>query len=259
MITTKRQIRRDSDRFGGYYGGDNGSPLLNEYGFIGNIDPISEDTGAGSMIRSDADMDITVDTPTRQPAVERKLYTTLSDSAKTNPLSAPVPTLPEREKKQVITEKEDLLPTVKTRAYASGKKEETEDKDKEQSRARARRTGKTLDMRTKVMLVVYVAVALVLAIAVITTGVSISSAAAKADAVSRQISQKQAVIVEQERTLAVLRDEDAIRGKAMQNGMVQAGDPVYNVKPSEDVGYSPAEPKTDGFDKFLDWLAEILN
>lgn len=246
MITTKRQIRRDSDRFGGYYGAEpDGIPRISDYDNISNLEPIVAPERMGnSMIVSDNDV------------AERRdeLYTA------TEPTRAAVtaPAIPERPVKPAQPRnKEDLLPTVKTRAYASEKP--VREIEEQIEKAPARPTRAALDRKTKIMLFVYVLVALALAIAVIATGVSISSAAAQADAVAAQVAQKQAVIVKQEQELALARDADAIRGKALQNGMVPAGDPAYTVSPVDNVDYPQATPRTDGWDEFFDWVSKVVN
>ena len=247
MITTKRQIRRDSDRFGGYYNTEtDGIPRISEYDNISNLEPITAPEHMGnSMLVSD---DVAVDRP------EDSLYTT----TETMQARVEAPALPERPVKAAEPrDKEDLLPTVKTRAYANEKP--VEDIEQEIQKDPAKRARASLDNKTKIMLFVYVLVALALAIAVIATGVSISSASAQADAVAAQVAQKQAVLVQQEQELALLRDVDAIRGKAVQNGMVPAGEPAYKVSPVDTVEYPEATPRTDGWDEFFDAMSKIFN
>ncbi|MDE7108157.1 MAG: hypothetical protein K2O39_07530 [Clostridiales bacterium] len=245
MVTTKRQIRRDSDRFGGYYNTEiGGIPDISDYARITNPDPITEPARAGSsMLVSD---EVEKDEP---------MYTTTEMLAETE-TPAPEQEI-ERPFKPAPRDKEDLLPTVKTRAYATEKP--AQDIEQHKEKAPAKRAHAALDNKTKILLCVYVVVALILAIAVIATGVSISHASAQADAVANKVAQKQAIVLQQEQELALLRDDDAIRGKALQNGMVPAGEPTYSVSNVQTVGYPEATPRTDGWDEFFDMMSKIFN
>lgn len=249
MITTKRQIRRDSDRFGGYYNTEVDSPRISDYESIANIEPITEPDRMGNSM-------LVTDEAAPAPRMEENIYTTPQMAqARTE---APAPAIPERPVRPAQPrDKEDLLPTVKTRAYA--KEQPAQDIEERAEKAPTRRERASLDNKTKILLCVYVVVALILAIAVIATGVSISKASAQADAVAAQVAQKRAVIVQQEQELALLRDDDAIRGKALQNGMIPAGEPAYTVSNVETVGYPEATPRTDGWDEFFDTMSKIFN
>ncbi len=261
MITTKRQITRESDRFGGYYGMENGGfPLISDFDAIGNTEPIS-DTGS-SMLRSDIDTDIT--TPAA-PATDG-LYTTL-ETAKSRPqvtqrtYTPPVrEPLPPRQKKKAKREKEDILPSVKTRAYATDVVEQEEERVVEKERERAHSTSRrgAVDLRTKVILCIYVAVALILAIAVIATGVIVSKANAQADDLASSVAQKQALVATQREDLRA--EMEAMPEKAAGLGMVSASEnPSYTATPVENVGYPAATPKSGAFDKFCDWLSKVIN
>ncbi|MDE6401484.1 MAG: hypothetical protein K2L54_02610 [Clostridiales bacterium] len=253
MITTKRQIRRDTDRFGGYGTESARSAVISDYDNIGNFaEPSAErNYNAGnSLIMTDADVDIR----NAEPKSAQPAYTTLTSAppAIEKRVIADVPPRPVKE--QTPREREDILPTVKTRKYATERHAEEE----KPAEASVRRERRALQPRTKVLLCVYIAVALVLAIAVIATGVSISRATAQADMIVGQISQKQAVIAEQEKTLATVLDADAIRGKAEQLGMVSAGNPTYTAPDSPTVEYPEADPHTNWFDKFCEWTSKVF-
>ncbi|MDE7106801.1 MAG: hypothetical protein K2O39_00585 [Clostridiales bacterium] len=244
MVTTKRQIRRDSDRFGGYYNTEiGGIPDISDYARITDPDPITEPARATSMLVSD---EVEKDEPN---------YTTPEMLAETE-TPAPAQEV-ERPFKSAPRDKEDLLPTVKTRAYATDKS--AQEVEQHVEKAPAKRTRVALDNKTKILLCVYVVVALVLAIAVIATGVSISSASAQADDIANTVAQKQSIVLQQEQELALLRDDDAIRGKALQNGMIPASEPTYSVSNVKTVGYPEATPRTDGWDKFFDMMSKIFN
>lgn len=247
MITTKRQIRRDTDRFGGY---GTESRTLADFDDITNTEPpvtVAENMGT-SRLMSDVDLNIS---NSAQIQEEPQLYTTLV-SAPAQTQRTEIPARPQ--KAEQPRSKEDVLPTLKTRAYADDKTA----LEQKEAVAPAKRARRALDSRTKILLCVYVAVALALAIAVIATGVSISSASAQADAIVSQISQKQAIIAEQETELMALRNDETIRDRAAQNGMVQAGTPAYSAPAAPTYEYPEATPHTNGFDEFCDWLYHII-
>lgn len=254
MITTKRQIRRDTDRFGGYGTESVRSTVISDYDRIGNAAAPSADQDVINDGARAANVDVNIVNPApQQSAAYSDMYTTLATASITEKQTATeVPPRPVRQERP--REREDILPTVKTRKYATEKIEAND----EQAVSPVRRERRALDSRTKILLCVYVAVALVLAIAVITTGVSISNASAQADVLSGQIAQKQAVIVEQESVLADLRNDATIRDKATEMGMVSAGDPSYSAPDVESVGYPQAKPHTNAFDKFCDWLSKVM-
>lgn len=255
MITTKRQIRRDTDRFGGY-GTESTHSRLADIDDIGNITAPSNLNG-NSLIVSDTDFDIRNSSaapvePQVQPQMQvvQPTYTTREQVHEQFEVPYKnVPPRPENTAKPL--NREDVLPTIKTQKYAT---EKAESKEKTAA-APAAHTRRGLDGKQKVLLCVYVAVALVLAIAVIATGVSISTATAQADMISGQIYQKQAIIMEQEATIAGLLDDDVIGAKAEQLGMVKVDPPEYNVPAAPTYDYPEADPKTNGFDEFCDWLS----
>lgn len=251
MITTKRQIRRDTDRFGGYGTESARSAVISDYDKIGNyVEPSAERNYnvGNSLIMTDADVDI------RNAEPQQPTYTTLASAppAVENKPATDIPPRPVKE--QAPREREDILPTVKTRKYAT----EQHAEDAKPAESTVRRTHRALAPRTKLLVCVYIAVALVLAIAVIATGVSISRATAQADVMVGQIAQKQAIIAEQEKTLATALDADAIRGKAEQLGMVSASEPTYTAPDSPTVEYPEADPRTNWFDKFCEWTSKVF-
>ncbi len=189
-------------------------------------------------------------------AVEEKpLYTTRET------INTELPPRPVKEQKP--HDIEDVMPSFKTLTAADRRTDAitSEKTDK----AVAARTAVRSEPRTnlspkmKVVLIVCLAVALVLAIAVIATGVSISHASAESAVLSQAIAEKQAVIAEQQATLANLTNDSTIRDEAILNGMVSASDPEYTAPRAEKSDYPEAEPHTNGFDKFCDWLGGIIN
>lgn len=253
MVSTKRQIRRDDDRYGGFAGtGMTDYDIMNgESNYIGN-----------SMLRTDTDYDIT---NAAAPAVDNSVNAAPIEAAAPvvmpQSVEVPAPVAPARPKKaEAPHTREDILPTVKTRSYATDKTEAgVQQPTVEEVENTVKPTRRGLSSRERIMLCVYVAIALILAVAVIATGVSISAASVQSDALATQIEQNSLVIAAQESELASLYDETNIRERAVDAGMVDAGEPAYNAPVADKVGYPEAAPHTNGFDEFLDWLSHVLN
>lgn len=242
MVSTKRQIRKDGDRYGNFDSDYTESPFISEYGIVNT--PEDTDYTSGSSYIMSEDIDIRGEAPAADT-----LYSTRDT------VSAPATDVPERPKKEEEPHtREDVLPTLKTRVYAP----EKFDEKKIAAEAPAKRERRGISSRERVMLCIYIAVALVLAIAVIATGITISSASAEADVLTEQIAQKQVVIAEQEATLATLRNDDNIRGRASSLGMVEADGAVYEAPTVPTGEYPEAEPHTNGFDKFMDWFTRVF-
>ncbi|MBD5132119.1 MAG: hypothetical protein HDT28_05985 [Clostridiales bacterium] len=249
MVSTKRRIEKETDRQGGYGTEIVRSPLAYEYDKIYTEMP-SANAQNGSRVLNDNEFNITA-----------SATQSVTDNTYTAAPTAPAQNLPPRpEREHVRREREDILPSVKTLSHGETKQEQSVERESkaESSSRPAQHARGGISGKTKIMLCVYVAVAIVLAIAVIATGVSISAASSELSVISESISQNQAVISEQQSTLASLRDDDAIRGKAVESGMIQASVPAFNVSPTENVEYPEAEPHTNGFDEFCDWLSQII-
>lgn len=238
MITSKRQIKKESERFGGYYGTDsNDFPRF-----------------------SDLDISNSVPNIDNAPAMEAPVAPEMS--AKTQEAPAPAPAqAPVREEKIAPHNEEDIRPTLKSLSFVDAKpiQEITREIEAKEDTAKEKRPRAALDNKIKIWLCLYVIVAIFLAVAVIATGISISGASAEADAMAASVAQKQAVISQQMQELAELQDPDVIRGKAMQNGMVDAGEPAFSVSNVESVDYPKATPRTDGWDEWFDWMFKLFN
>ena len=231
MLVNKRQIRKESDRFGGYY---DEMPNLYDYN-ITNTEPITESAA---------------------PKIENESAPAMHAPA----TEVPAPAFKHAENPLPPRDKEDLLPTVKTRAYAGEKTAHdiTEGMDIEENTSAAR-PRPAIDGKTKILLCVYAVVAFILAIAVIATGIFISNASAEADVLATAVAQKQAVIAQQQQQLADLRDEDVVRGKALEKGMVPAGEPEFSISNVDSVDYPEATPRTDGWDEWFDFMSKVFN
>ncbi len=251
MVQTKRQIIRDTDRFGGYgvqtsRDTDGSRELYTDF-TPSDISSVKNNGSSGKVFVSDEPMLSAMPPITAAPKVAPKadnLYTTRETMASPE-------VLPKREKQSKPVRREDIMPSIKTRAYVSEAPAAVPQEPKVEA-VKEHRARTNLDSKTKVMLIVYVAVALALAIAVIATGVSISRATARAQSVMDEIAQKQAVIVEQKEKIANITNDSTIRDEAIKNGMVESQGPAYSVDAAEKIDYPTPEPHTNGFDKFAD-------
>lgn len=229
MVTTKRQINKERDRFGGY---DDGMQSVRADGVVaerqnvvpGDISSVHT-VGMNNVTVSDALPEleqlppITAGVYADTQTAERPLYSTRETMT--------VPPRPAPQPKKL--EHADIMPSVKTQKALQHASSVADDTESASSAAQRRRTRTNLNPRTKVLLFVYLTVAFVLAVAVIATGISISRATAQAAELAADIAAKQATVVIQEETIATLTDEATIRDEAVANGMVSAGDPSYTV------------------------------
>ncbi|MCM1368312.1 MAG: hypothetical protein NC184_05860 [Roseburia sp.] len=266
MITTKRQINRDRDRFGGYGTASDRSPLIDDdLNIVQNVEA-SSDIGYDDGIASEniflqsnrveaepyAENMTENARPDVRPAQEEKpLYSTLDTFMGVKPRAQF--DLPLQKDRKPL-EHEDIMPSIKTRAYKQPQPVQHAEAEATQKRSAHR----SLSPRTKVLLLVYVAVALVLAVAVIATGVSISGAQASVGRLSAHITEQQATVAEQATEIAALTDETHILERATASGMVQSSQPVYKVNAVEKVDVQKATPHTNGFDEFCDWMSGVV-
>lgn len=247
MVTSKRKYQTERDRFGGY--GTESARLV-----IDDAVPTRHAAQPSSVYSTELPKtNIVIPDAQRESHAPQqsgdRIYSTYAQA----PTAAPETELPKREVKQKQPrDKEDIMPSLKTQAYAK------KSVNTEKTAAPERSDRRAIDPKTKVLLVVYVAVALVLAIAVIATGVSISGAQAETAALSESIAYKQSVIAEQQARLAELTNEENIRISAAENGMVEAGDAQYTANRADKVNREKPLPHTNGFDKFCDKLSQLL-
>ena len=123
--------------------------------------------------------------------------------------------------------------------------------------AKQKEEKQKMDSKTKLILGVYLAVILVLSALVIATGVSLSSAGSRVENLQNEIAVRNAVLAEQIDEIARLSDEDAIRGRAYENGMENAqSNGNIELLP---MGDAPTyEGTTNWFDSFCDWLSGVF-
>lgn len=249
MVVSKRQMKVESDRYGGF----------------GNESMRFDSITAPSDLDLEDDV-IVSDSGTEEMDIVSKKQTAIRQEEQAATVTAPT-TRTDLPKRQIKEKKErnleDLMPSIKTRAYMSDSEEAVHDEQIEEQVVAERaaspvRERYALTKRMKVAAVIYIAVALALAVAVISVGVSISQTSASVDALTASIAQKQAILAAGEAELADKLDEDAIRRAAEELGMVAAEDPAIEVPTVEKSDYPMPEPHTNGFDEFCDWLAGLL-
>ncbi len=180
-------------------------------------------------------------------------YSTRQDYAGTTGfMQNPVAT-PSYSKTRRKREKEDLMPSIRTRAYGQP---EALDAEKEEEKSRPRERAK-ISGKSKAALVVYAAVVVILAVMVIATGLAVSNINAQASALENEITAKNARIIEQNSEIARLTDPDRIVGAAVGDGMEKIKTPteVKLIPTTEPVNY---EGRTNWFDKFCDFLSKII-
>lgn len=292
MVSTKRQIMRDRDRYGGYGEQETAAavaPRAENVEVSGNIAAVGTPSdimslrgygrSAQPVVSDPLFTDISIKTDNAQPA---KPFTAeaASPASDVAPVTAAAPTnaavqtsapaqpiytvrpateLPPRPvKERKPLSREDLMPSIKTQSYGSASREAERKNEEVAAPARKASAHKAISPKTKVLLAVYVAVAVVLAVAVIATGVSISNSNMQAQAIAESIMQKQQTVLAQEAQIAELTDKANVREQAIENGMVEAGDAKVHVNRADRVEYPTATPHTNGFDEFCDWLGEIL-
>lgn len=253
MVKTKRQMNTESDRYGGFDIVSADADSLTEPSIV------DEDSSA-SILLSDRGTEeqsiVRTQSTTVNPESEQAATATVAPAKPRTEL----PKRPERERKSRSLE--DLMPSIKTRAYLSENVEQDMEEEvveaEEREAAPRVRERFAVSKRTKVAAFLYLAIAIVLAVAVISVGVSISQTNATIDALTASIAQKQAVLAEGEAELSSMLDEDVIRQAAADLGMVPAGDPSIEVPSVPKTEYPTPEAHTNAFDRFCDWLAGIL-
>lgn len=254
MIVTKRQRQTYVDRYGGTTGTDNGGmPLISDFDSIIEMPRGAERTEDVSDF-SDANA-------RANGAIGEIKYTTeaAAKPAREETAAPADEEIPDIENKPEYGENDDIMPSIKTRRYATSAAQPTERAAKQKSGAsQTKSRGKVTDARTKLMLIVYVCVAVALAIAVIITGISISATNAEADALSSDVSEKRVVLAAREAELATVLDADAIKAKAEDLGMIASTGADTVVDRVEDKGYAAPTERGGAFDDFCDWLSKVI-
>ncbi len=245
MVTYKRRIASEQDRFGGYAMQPSGKtvtdetevPVTERFAFRTTADEPVYTEENRTAYETERTQTVTRNAP--PPVVE---YSQRPVYGYTVPAKAP-----RRAKKQARREKEDLMPSIRTRAYAQQQEQESE-----KQAPRARLSGKA-----KAALVAYAAVTLLLAALVISVGLAVSNLNARSAQLEREIAQQNERLLAIDTDIAVYTDLDRIAGAAMNDGMHKIEHPVSVdlVPTTNPVSY---ESRTNWFDKLCDWLSKII-
>lgn len=156
---------------------------------------------------------------------------------------------PAKTKKARKREREDVMPTIRTRAY--GKPEE-EPEETVAPKAKSRLSGKT-----KAALFAYVAAVVILAIIVIATGLAVSNIGAQASELESEIAAKNNTLSSLNAQIEASTDLDRVTGAAYNNGMskIETSETVDLLPTVDSIEY---EGRTNWFDKFCDFIGKII-
>ena len=252
MVTKKRRIVSEQDRFGGY----GMQPALKTAVDETETERLRDESFSFSI--ADEPGFITESRPAYQP--ERNAYVEKSDNGHSRAdkvieyssrpyFGAYDFVKPVRAKKSRKHEKEDVMPSIRTRAYA---KESVEEESSVTYGAKSKLSGKT-----KAMLIAYISVVLVLAVTVIATGLAASNINAQSSKLEYEISLKNAQLTEINAEIREYTNLDRIAGAASGNGMENIGSvtEIELVPPVDPVEY---EGRTNWFDAVCDFVGKIF-
>ena len=247
MITTRRQVVNEQDRYGGYAS----QPVsrinveVDEERDIRPDDFVRYNSRRSAPVAETERRDM-VDTEVRYSA--RPMYPGLDEyvglpetSAKPSSKSA---------RKRVPRESEDVMPSIKTRAYMTEKPEEVETVRRAESK-------EGMSRKAKIMLSVYVATVIILAAIVIATGVAISGAESGVSSLEYELANKNAIIMNQQAEITALGNDTYLTGAAVEQGM-QKVENATEVDLAQLTSPADYEARTNWFDKFCDWLSKII-
>lgn len=265
MISSRRRVVNENDRYGGY----SSQPT-----FGAEVDNYND-----SRVELDLDYDYSSDRNSRANSYSSNRTSSYSDRIsssrdtspvsysprldyeeydnRVNTVSIPAPTYKSR-KTPKRRDAEELMPSIKTRSYSRSSNESEEVLEKIEKKPRARVSQKQeTSSNTKLMLGIYLAVILILAAVVIGTGVAINSSSASIDSLENQVSIKNDELTKTIFELEKITDDTYIMGAASQNGMEKI-DSIAEIELIEEYIPVQYEARTNWFDKFCDWLGSIF-
>lgn len=245
MLKTRRQIRTEQDRFGGY---SSRQPVMQNYS--GNRFEI-DDNDISEQDSYYAEIPSRPQTTDRKKTEKSSFYST-RESYERYPDTAEFvnePVYTSRAPRKVRRDAESVMPTIRTRAVL--------DSDTDKAPAQNKRTKPAMSLNAKVMLAVYAAVVVVLAAIVIATGIAIGNLGSSVAAMEAELSAKSTIVTEQNATLSAMENDSAILGQATEIGMVKptVKTEIELLPMGEAVNY---EARTNWFDKFCDWLSNLI-
>ena len=244
IISTRRQVVNEQDRYGGYQ-----SSSLGFSGEIAHDAPAETDAYADFRVsraergldRSEygyQDWSNTDFAPQNETAYAQVKYSQRAYPKQTEYVGVDI----SREESKIPFKKrntDDVMPTIKSQAYV---KETTP------------RQGAQLSASAKTTLVIYIAAIIVLSIVVIATGIAINSAQSQAEKLQADLSAKLQLKAEQDVELDKLSDPVYVAGLALGDGMekISSYEEVQLMNIIEPEAY---ESETGWFDHFCGWLS----
>lgn len=254
MVSTRRKIVSEQDRFGGYsrqpsvrvsiddandveYSGDVSANFMDE--------PIRDTV----VIEKSAAQDRQY-TLRRGPVIKKREniveYSTRTETPteEFSTISAPKKLVTPRRR-----EREDLMPSIKTRAYNKDMSENIE--------APSQKTRSGVSPKARLMLAVYMVVVVILAALVIATGIAVSNINSDVNSLQGEILAKNQQIISQNSVIDKITDENYIAGIAGGKDMEKV-DSVVSVDKLPIVEPIKYESRTNWFDIFCDWLQYVF-
>lgn len=230
MITIKRQIENEKERFGSFAETDS---------YVDNTTTEREVNDDLLLMRSytNSTTEIPVSAPT--PAIEEKVGNVVRP--------APV----EEERRTETPVRRNSNARMHDIIHYEQPAEEVQPEVKPVTRE------KKLTASAKKAIAIYMSVVIAVVIAVIITGVCISGVNSDIANLETTIQQQEEVILQQNAELGALEDVNAIENKAESMGMVK-------IKDGETVGYDElevgenTEDKNGAFDSVRDWLNTVF-
>lgn len=225
MVSTRRQIISEQDRYGGY----NAMPINKAVDLKQEVEAPREEIQYDRVVRI-PDNQIQPNYSTRRdyPATAEFVGT----------VSAPI-------KKLGVRKQEDIMPVIRSKPKFVS--ESAPEKNAKQKVA-----GKT-----KAILALYMAIVVILSAIVIGTGLAISNANESVGQLENELAAKNAIILQQNKNLDELSDALMIENIAKEMGMVKAGE-ANEITLMPIVDPIKYESRTNWFDKFCDWIGMIF-
>ncbi|MCH5163850.1 MAG: hypothetical protein J1F36_02410 [Clostridiales bacterium] len=219
MVTVKRKINNETERYGGFSEIEVKAPAE------------TFDVKVGSSFMED-----------QYRQAEAKVNYTKATPA---PVQTAKPAKPTFQEPVLMPSPEELMPRVRYQ------------RQEEEVEREAPVPRQKMDSRTKLILGVYVSIIALLSALVIATGIFLSSAGARVESLQSEVDSRNAIISQQLSDISMLSDENNITGRAYNNGMERVDSTeIIDLLP---IGEAPTyEGTTNWFDSFCDWLSGVF-
>ncbi len=245
MVTTaRRRISTEQDRFGGYGIQPSGKAVADETA----KENTSTETERFSYrtVMDEPSYSVPYTETAQKSATDSVIEYTSRPYYGAYDYSVPIQA-PTRSKKARKREREDVMPSIRTRAYAEQKPEQEVVK-----REKTRLSGKA-----KVALIAYVAIVTVLAVMVVVIGLTVSNINARSASLESEIALKSSQLADIRADISELTDFDTIASAAEKNGMEKI-DSVIEVELVPTVTPTEYEGRTNWFDKVCDFISKVI-